>query len=113
MSTKRMLMATAVGLSMLCWHTAQADTWTDENGVVWTYTIKDGVATVGDGRAPAIPVSTEGNIVIPDTLGGCPVRTIAYYAFYKCTKVKSFKIPDTVTVIGKSAFANCTSLRIL
>ena len=115
MSAKQMLMASVVGLSMLCWRTAQADTWTDENGVVWTYKIANGVASLGGGgfNTPAIPRATTGDVVIPDTLGGCPVRTINECAFQDCKSIKSLVIPDSVTSIKQSAFAYCTSLRKL
>ncbi len=37
-------------------------------------------------------------------------RTIASYAFYKMTALKSITIADTVTYIGSDAFNGCTSL---
>ncbi len=50
---------------------ALADTWTDANGVEWTYSIADGEATIGlDGTTAAIPTSTEGDVVVPSELGG-------------------------------------------
>ena len=110
MSAKQMLMASVVGLSMLCWRTAQADTWTDENGVVWTYKIANGVASLGGGgfNTPAIPRATTGDVVIPDTLGGCPVRTINECAFQDCKSIKSLVIPDSVTKIRVDAFGEIT-----
>ena len=40
------------------------------DGVEWTYTVKDGAASIGDGFGVAIPPSTTGEITIPLTLGG-------------------------------------------
>ena len=113
--TKNVAMATMIGLSVLGWRTASADTWTNENGVVWRYTISNGAASVGGGsfRIPAIPRSTQGDIVIPATLGGCPVTTIAQCAFQDCKSITSLEIPDSVTTIKQSAFAYCVSLRRL
>ncbi|MBQ5802307.1 MAG: leucine-rich repeat domain-containing protein, partial [Clostridia bacterium] len=38
------------------------------------------------------------------------VTSIGEYAFYKCTKLTSVVIPDSVTSIGNFAFSNCTNL---
>ena len=113
--TKNVAMAIMIGLSAMCSRTALADTWTNENGIVWRYTISNGAASVGGGsfRIPAIPRSTQGDIVIPATLGGCPVKTIAECAFQDCKSITSLEIPDSVTSIKQSAFAYCTSLRRL
>ena len=108
-------MMAAISMSVFGWCTALADTWTDDYGRVWTYTVKDGAATVGGNSytSPAVNRSTVGDIVIPDTLGGCPVTTIAGSAFQECANIRSIVIPDSVTSIKRSAFAYCTSLRLL
>ncbi len=51
-----------------------------------------------------------GNVVIPSTLGGRPVRIIGERAFDSCKQIKSIKIPDTVYKIEHAAFDNCTGL---
>lgn len=43
-------------------------------------------------------------LIIPDTLGGCPIVNIDESAFSACSKIKSVSIPATVTEIEKEAF---------
>ncbi len=50
-------------------------------------------------------------VVVPDSFRGLPVKEIAEEAF-KETSLTKVTLPDTVTVIGKSAFDTCTSLQI-
>ncbi len=55
------------------------------------------------------------DIVIPATYGGLPVRAIGEEAFSEALDAArvglcSVVIPDSVTVIGKGAFRDCTSL---
>ena len=80
------------------------------NGIEWTYTVSDGIATVGTGAGswrpvPAIPKGTVGAITIPSTLGSCPVVKIEGGAFYGCSELTAVSIPLTVTSIGHGAFA--------
>lgn len=69
----------------------------------WTYTLYDGLATVTSGP-------TEGDIVIPSTLGGCPVGAVGEAAFSECGGLTSVVIPDSVTRIGWFAFEYCNRL---
>ena len=50
-------------------------------------------------------------LTIPDNIEGHQVTTIGDNAFYKSEKLESIDIPDTVTSIGKYAFAGCKNLR--
>lgn len=50
------------------------------------------------------------NIIISSSYNGKPVTKIAEKAFYDCPKVRSVRIPDTVTNIGSEAFAFCSLL---
>ena len=45
--------------------------------------------------------------IIPETIEGKPVTTIADQAFYKTREVKKVVIPDSVTLIGDGAFIKC------
>jgi uncharacterized repeat protein (TIGR02543 family) len=83
------------------------------NGILWTYTVADGAASVGSGFYAgdrAVPASTGGTVTVPSMLGGCPVKHIADYAFYGCTGVTSVKIPSGVESIGRYAFSGCLKL---
>lgn len=53
---------------------------------------------------------TVGEVVIPATLGGYPVKGIGSYAFATCTEVISVIIPTSVEWIGSTAFYGCKSL---
>ncbi len=90
---------------------ALAETWTDANGVEWTYSITDGKAKVGlDGTTAAIPTSTEGDVVVPSELGGCPVTSISSNAFRFCSGLTSVVIPEGVADVGKYAFSGCSHM---
>ncbi len=71
----------------------------------YTYYVYDGEAVIDD-----VDTSISGNVTIPSTLGGYPVTSIGYNAFYYCTSLKSVTIGNSVTSIGDYAFWGCTSL---
>lgn len=52
-----------------------------------------------------------GDLVIPETLGGKPVRIIFTNAFKGCTEITSVYIPDCVVDMYESAFEGCTGLK--
>ena len=64
-----------------------------------------GVVVSNSGNAENL----EGAITIPDTVGGKPVTGIANSAF-KGSGITSVDLPDTITSIGNSAFADCENL---
>ncbi|MBQ6831684.1 MAG: leucine-rich repeat protein [Oscillospiraceae bacterium] len=51
-----------------------------------------------------------GELVIPDTIEGCPVTSIGGWAFVHCKSLTSVIIPNCVTAIGEDAFYDCDSL---
>ena len=83
--------------------------WTDDKGIVWSYTVSNGEATITD-----IPTDTAGAVTIPARLPNgnttCPVTVIGASAFFWCSSLTSVTIPEGVTSIGDYAFCDCTSL---
>ncbi len=51
-----------------------------------------------------------GDLVIPETIDGLPVRKIMPGGFLLCSGLKSVSIPSTMREIGERAFAWCTAL---
>ena len=65
-----------------------------------------------DGKAAIIEVSKSigGAIILPSTLGGCPVTSIEPLAVAFCDQLTSVTIPATVSVLGEEAFKGCANL---
>lgn len=77
----------------------------------WTFVTKDSCAEVGDGTAAsALPAGYEGVAIIPQRLGGCPVRSACRYAFFDCDGITSATIPQGMTEIPDGLFYGCDGL---
>ena len=81
-----------------------ADTWTDSNGVTWTYTLSGSNATITKSS------KTSGSLVIPNKVNGYTVTSIGNYAFDYCSGLTSVTIPSSLTSIGERAFWACRDL---
>lgn len=79
---------------------AEGETFTED---YYTYIIENGGATITD-----VYKNIAGDVVIPDTLGGYPVKKI-YNAFNDCHYITSVDMPDTVEEIDMS-FGACYKL---
>ena len=55
-------------------------------------------------------LGTAASVTIPTTVNGYTVTAIGESAFEGNTTLTSIDLPDTIEVIGKRAFANCTNL---
>lgn len=86
---------------------AETKTYTETiDGIEWCY--REGY----NSSTYVYPVNKDtlpDEVIIPDKLGGFPVTHIGDKAFSE-SKVKSVTIPETVDIIGSSAFADCPNL---
>ncbi len=123
--------ATTTGLKheecTVCGATRNENTVIEALTVEFTYTIKNGAATITGYTGSDV------NIIIPSTIDGYPVtaigisafrdyinllsvvisdgvKTIGNNAFSDCSGLKSAVIPDSVTTMGTSVFRNCSNL---
>ena len=55
--------------------------------------------------------SVSGDVVIPDSYMGVPIRIIRIHAFYNNNEITSVTIPDTVWEIEDGAFDECDNLK--
>lgn len=85
--------------------TSTSNSSTTATSGYYTYSIVNNKA-----RITFADPTISGDITIPSTLGGYPVKYILQYAFKGSADLTSVTIPDTVTFIGHGAFKNCTNL---
>ena len=66
-------------------------------------------------NTPCIPVDTEGEIIIPDSVSfedkTLPVKFISQGSFQSCPKLTRILLPSSLRSISDLAFQGCTSLR--
>ena len=93
------------------------------DGITWNFEKRNNGSIIGKMErnytyggeiwSAAIPTDTEGDVVIPQQLGGCPVMGVGSSAFQYCTNMTSVVIPNTVTNIGGRAFSMCSISNIV
>lgn len=68
--------------------------------------------TVSAGKATLVAFNSdyEGGLIIPSSLGGCPVVAIGDGAFFECRFLTSVELPEGVTSLGNGAFSRCYAL---
>ncbi|MDR1927540.1 MAG: leucine-rich repeat protein, partial [Oscillospiraceae bacterium] len=78
----------------------------DQSGL-FTYSVTDGQATIID----VDEQSAQGEMVIPESLGGYPVTSIGARAFKFCGSITRLVIGDHITSAGTEAFSPMDGLR--
>ena len=93
-----------ISLSLLLSVTASlADTYTDGNGVTWTYSIN------GDNITITKAQDCGETVVVPESIDGKNVTKLEF-TFEDNTTIKNVTVPTTVTSLGWKTFWNCTRL---
>ena len=95
---------------------AGAETWTDGNGMSWTFNVNGSNAT---DIKPTDRTNVNGAVTIPSIVwnGGTQltVTSIGASAFISCSGLSSVVIPEGITAINAAAFYGCymmTSINI-
>ena len=82
----------------------------------WTFKVENGEATIGcfdewGNGERAVEPQPQGELTIPETLGGCPVVGVGSHAIYDCDSMTTVSMPNSVKDVGYYAFHDCNSLR--
>ena len=82
------------------------------NDIIVTYVIDNGKATITGltEKGRAIFADPEQNGVLPSSISGYPVTSIADFAFENEEEIKYMNISSSISSIGKGVFSNCTNL---
>lgn len=72
----------------------------------YTYYVRDDVACIS-----RVNRTISGNIVVPSTLGGYPVKSIGYNAFADCDALTGVTFSNGITSIEEGLFIDCDSLK--
>ena len=81
--------------------------WKEDMGFTWEKTTCQGKeAAQISGYEGKIP-----DLVIPETIGGLPVRSIAAHAFSGRNDIRSAVLPESLVTIRPFAFYNCPELK--
>jgi len=83
----------------------------------WTFSVINGEAVIGtrDGNGyecgpAAVSPAPMGKLIVPTTLGGCPVKKIGMLALSYCRHMTSVELPNTLCEVGDYAFLGSEAL---
>lgn len=108
-------------LCLMCIGNVLADTWTDNNGVTWTYSIKTFTNAKGESVTGASLIDMKGNsniIIVPESVGekNYPVLAIGAESygskspFSNQTNITKVLLPSGLIIIGYQAFNECKGI---
>jgi len=83
----------------------------------WTFSVINGEVEIGVRNQHgvvqcqcAVSPSPSGTLKVPETLGGCPVVSLGYYALHELSSVTAVVLPSSLREIGKFALRGCWRL---
>ena len=102
---------------------AESDAWADttvrtKEGVYrwkgqegeWTYRVRNGLASIGDGKGCALYPRPVGKLVLPSSLNGIPISGVSRAAFAECPGLKGVQIPEGYHSLERDAFRGCIEM---
>lgn len=99
-----LIICVCLNLTLLLMYTPVVNAETEN---CYTYSITNGEAII---TAYDKYNGVKGELIIPSTLGGCPVTEIGDRVFKNNNNITDVVIPNTVKKIGEAAFAECGNL---
>ena len=95
-------MACLLAVMLLCSFGTIGAVAEEQTEGLFTYEVVDGTVTI-----IGCDWDYDGELVIPETLGGLPVTTIGSTAFSGCDDLTNVVLPNSITTLEPYAFGNC------
>ena len=109
MNIKKLLSA-ALSLTLVC-AVPQYTVSTGSDTLILTADAADtNYLTISGDTVTRCDTKAEGLIEIPESVDGVEITKIGDYAFSRCTKITSVKLPETIKELGYGSFQDCSKL---
>ncbi|MBK1833248.1 leucine-rich repeat domain-containing protein [Roseibacillus ishigakijimensis] len=82
------------------------------SGSLLAASVEDLVWEINDGEVVITDCDLQaaGELVIPEQLEGFPVREVASWAFFNCSKLTKVQLPESLRKVGVWGFSECHNL---